>query len=185
MTSPSHWTDRGPRTALRGLACSPRGGGAWLTVCRAEYPARPVGSATQRDGEWKRSRSRPDHIRTPWRERSRGSSDVRATRSSPSSGAGALNQAIKALAITIDHVAGEGMDPVCIPSFTEVDIDGTSAHCDPAARGGSQPWRRGDRAARRHRPSSPRRRGRRFEPRLHGRRSASSASWGVGGLIDA
>ena len=41
-------------------------------------------------------------------------------------GAGALNQAIKALAITIDHVAGEGMDPVCIPSFTEVDIDGTT-----------------------------------------------------------
>ena len=41
-------------------------------------------------------------------------------------GAGALNQAIKALAITIDHVAGEGMDPVCIPSFTEVDIDGVT-----------------------------------------------------------
>jgi stage V sporulation protein S len=41
-------------------------------------------------------------------------------------GAGALNQAIKALAITIDHVAGEGMDPVCIPSFTEVDIDGST-----------------------------------------------------------
>ena len=41
-------------------------------------------------------------------------------------GAGALNQAIKALAITIDHVADEGMDPVCIPSFTEVDIDGTA-----------------------------------------------------------
>lgn len=41
-------------------------------------------------------------------------------------GAGALNQAIKALAITRDHVVGEGMDPVCIPSFTEVDIDGVS-----------------------------------------------------------
>jgi stage V sporulation protein S len=39
-------------------------------------------------------------------------------------GAGALNQAIKALAITRDHVLGEGIDPVCIPSFTEVDIDG-------------------------------------------------------------
>ena len=60
MSSRSHWTDRVPRTALRVLACSPRGGGAWLTVCRAEYPARPVGSATRRDGEWKRSRSRPD-----------------------------------------------------------------------------------------------------------------------------
>ncbi len=41
-------------------------------------------------------------------------------------GAGALNQAIKALAIARDHVLGEGMDPVCIPSFTEVDIDGTT-----------------------------------------------------------
>ncbi len=41
-------------------------------------------------------------------------------------GAGALNQAIKALAITRDHVLGEGMDPVCIPSFTEVDIDGVT-----------------------------------------------------------
>ena len=41
-------------------------------------------------------------------------------------GAGALNQAIKALAITRDHVVGEGMDPVCIPSFTEVEIDGMS-----------------------------------------------------------
>ena len=41
-------------------------------------------------------------------------------------GAGALNQAIKALAITRDHVLGEGMDPVCIPAFTEVDIDGVT-----------------------------------------------------------
>ena len=41
-------------------------------------------------------------------------------------GAGALNQAIKALAITRDHVLGEGIDPVCIPSFTEVDIDGVT-----------------------------------------------------------
>ena len=41
-------------------------------------------------------------------------------------GAGALNQAIKALAITRDHVLGEGMDPVCIPSFTEVDIEGVT-----------------------------------------------------------
>jgi stage V sporulation protein S len=41
-------------------------------------------------------------------------------------GAGALNQAIKALAIARDHVLLEGMDPVCIPSFTEVSIDGVS-----------------------------------------------------------
>jgi stage V sporulation protein S len=41
-------------------------------------------------------------------------------------GAGALNQAIKALAIARDHVLLEGMDPVCIPSFTEVSIDGVA-----------------------------------------------------------
>jgi stage V sporulation protein S len=41
-------------------------------------------------------------------------------------GAGALNQAIKALAIARDHVLVEGMDPVCIPSFTEVSIDGVA-----------------------------------------------------------
>ena len=100
-------------------------------------------------------------------------------------GAGALNQAIKALAITIDHVAGEGMDPVCIPSFTEVDIDGTTRtaillRVEDRNRGAAA-----DRAARGHRPASPRRRGRRLEPRLHRRRGASPASWGDGGLTDA
>jgi stage V sporulation protein S len=39
-------------------------------------------------------------------------------------GAGALNQAMKAVVITRSHVAADGLDPVCIPSFTEVDIDG-------------------------------------------------------------
>ena len=152
-----------------------------------ERSTRPdaVGSATQRDGEWKRSRSRPDHIRTPWRERWPGLLRREGYAVLTVVGAGALNQAIKALAITLDHVAGAGIDLVCIPSFTEVDIDGDRAHCDPAARGGSQPWRRGDR----DRTTSST-----FEPTSA--RSPIRASttrspkrlirpWGVGGLIDA
>lgn len=39
-------------------------------------------------------------------------------------GAGALNQAIKAIAIARGYVAPGGIDLVCVPTFTEVDIDG-------------------------------------------------------------
>ncbi|CAN5668183.1 hypothetical protein BH20ACT2_BH20ACT2_05030 [soil metagenome] len=39
-------------------------------------------------------------------------------------GAGALNQAIKALAIARSYVAGSGIDLVCVPSFADIDIDG-------------------------------------------------------------
>jgi len=39
-------------------------------------------------------------------------------------GAGALNQAIKAVAIARGFVAPSGIDLVCIPAFTDVDIDG-------------------------------------------------------------
>ena len=39
-------------------------------------------------------------------------------------GAGALNQAIKAVAIARGFVAEAGMDLVCAPSFAEVAIDG-------------------------------------------------------------
>jgi stage V sporulation protein S len=39
-------------------------------------------------------------------------------------GAGALNQAIKAVAIARGFVASAGIDLVCVPSFAEVDIDG-------------------------------------------------------------
>jgi stage V sporulation protein S len=41
-------------------------------------------------------------------------------------GAGALNQAIKAVAIARGYVAPSGIDLVCIPTFTEVQIDGES-----------------------------------------------------------
>ena len=39
-------------------------------------------------------------------------------------GAGAINQAIKAIAIARGFVAPSGIDLICIPSFTEVNIDG-------------------------------------------------------------
>ncbi len=39
-------------------------------------------------------------------------------------GAGALNQAIKAVAIARGFVESSGIDLVCIPSFADIEIDG-------------------------------------------------------------
>ena len=39
-------------------------------------------------------------------------------------GAGALNQAIKAIAIARGFVAPGGIDLVCVPAFTDIQIDG-------------------------------------------------------------
>jgi stage V sporulation protein S len=39
-------------------------------------------------------------------------------------GAGAINQAVKAIAIARGFVAPSGMDLVCIPAFTDIMIDG-------------------------------------------------------------
>ena len=39
-------------------------------------------------------------------------------------GAGALNQAVKAVAIARGYVAAGGMDLICIPAFVDVIIDG-------------------------------------------------------------
>lgn len=50
--------------------------------------------------------------------RERGRVDVRAI------GASAVNQAIKAVAIARSYLMPEGIDIVCIPSFSEVTIDG-------------------------------------------------------------
>ena len=50
--------------------------------------------------------------------RERGRVDVRAI------GAGAVNQAVKAVAIARSYLMPEGIDIVCIPSFSEVMIDG-------------------------------------------------------------
>lgn len=39
-------------------------------------------------------------------------------------GAGAINQAIKAVAIARGYVAPGGMDLICIPAFIDISIDG-------------------------------------------------------------
>jgi len=39
-------------------------------------------------------------------------------------GAGALNQAIKAIAIARGFVAPSGIDLICIPAFTDITVDG-------------------------------------------------------------
>ncbi|MBS5787466.1 MAG: stage V sporulation protein S [Clostridioides difficile] len=39
-------------------------------------------------------------------------------------GAGALNQAVKAIAIARGFLAPSGIDLVCIPAFTEIEIEG-------------------------------------------------------------
>lgn len=39
-------------------------------------------------------------------------------------GAGAVNQAIKAVAIARGYLALDGIDVICIPAFTEVEING-------------------------------------------------------------
>ena len=41
-------------------------------------------------------------------------------------GAGALNQAIKAVAIARGFVAPSGIDLVCVPTFADIEIDGES-----------------------------------------------------------
>lgn len=41
-------------------------------------------------------------------------------------GAGALNQAIKGVAIARGFVAPSGIDLVCIPAFAEIEVDGDS-----------------------------------------------------------
>jgi stage V sporulation protein S len=50
--------------------------------------------------------------------RERGSAEVQAV------GAGAVNQAVKAIAITRGFVAPNGIDLVAIPAFAEILIDG-------------------------------------------------------------
>jgi stage V sporulation protein S len=39
-------------------------------------------------------------------------------------GAGAVNQAVKAVAIARGYLELDGIDVICIPSFVEVEIDG-------------------------------------------------------------
>ena len=44
-------------------------------------------------------------------------------------GAGALNQAVKAIAIARGYVAPSGVDLICVPTFADIEIDGESAGC--------------------------------------------------------
>lgn len=39
-------------------------------------------------------------------------------------GAGAINQAVKAIAIARGFVAPSGKDIICVPAFTDIEIDG-------------------------------------------------------------
>lgn len=50
--------------------------------------------------------------------RERGAAEIQAI------GAGALNQSIKAIAIARGFVAPSGMDLICIPAFTDIQVDG-------------------------------------------------------------
>ena len=47
-----------------------------------------------------------------------------SSKSNPSSVAGALNQAIKSIAIARGFVAPSGKNLVCIPAFTDIVIEG-------------------------------------------------------------
>ncbi len=50
--------------------------------------------------------------------REKGSAEIQAI------GAGALNQAVKAVAIARGFVAPSGIELICIPAFTDIVIDG-------------------------------------------------------------
>ena len=50
--------------------------------------------------------------------REKGTADLQAV------GAGALNQAVKAVAIARGFVAPSGIDLVCVPAFADIEIDG-------------------------------------------------------------
>jgi stage V sporulation protein S len=50
--------------------------------------------------------------------RERGSAEIQTI------GAGALNQAIKAIAIARGFVAPGGIDLICVPAFTDIQIEG-------------------------------------------------------------
>ncbi len=52
--------------------------------------------------------------------RERGAAEIQAI------GAGALNQSIKAIAIARGFVAPSGLDLICIPAFTDIQVDGES-----------------------------------------------------------
>ena len=50
--------------------------------------------------------------------REKGNAEIQAI------GAGALNQAVKSIAIARGFVAPSGLDLICVPAFTDIEIDG-------------------------------------------------------------
>lgn len=59
-------------------------------------------------------------------------------------GAGAVNQAVKAVAIARGYLELDGIDIICIPSFVEVEIEGQERtavrlHVERRGRGGPAP----------------------------------------------
>ena len=70
-------------------------------------------------------------------------------------GAGALNQAIKAIAIARGYVAPSGIDLVCIPTFADVEIAGRGPHGHPPLGRGPGSDSRPGRHAGRDRPGRP------------------------------
>ena len=71
--------------------------------------------------------------------RSKGRVEVQAI------GAGAINQAVKAIAISRGYVAPGGLDLVCIPAFIDISIDGEERTVDvDGVVGGQERHGRGD-----------------------------------------
>ena len=76
-------------------------------------------------------------------------------------GAGALNQAIKAVAIARGYVAPAGIDLVCVPTFADIVIDGERRTAirlsieDRTRQSGSSTSANGTETADGHRPLSP------------------------------
>ena len=50
--------------------------------------------------------------------REEGSAEMQAV------GAGAVNQAVKAIAISRGYIAPSGVDLICVPGFVDIEIDG-------------------------------------------------------------
>lgn len=92
-----------------------------LPIARAVGVSSPQANGTQRSAEVLKvsTRSRPSAVAGAIAGviRESGAAEVQSI------GAGATNQAIKAVAIARSYLNEEGIDIVCIPSFIDVSID--------------------------------------------------------------
>ena len=64
------------------------------------------------------TKSNPNSVALAGVLRENGKAEIQAI------GAGALNQAVKAIAIARGFVAPHGMDLICVPAFIDITIDG-------------------------------------------------------------